>query len=133
MSGDQIKVVTRGIILDGNGRVLLGKRAGGMGVGRWALVGGKPDEGETPEEAIKREIKEELGIEFTPELFKEEMDEVSTPGQVWRVIYFSGPFTGEFKISDYDISEIKFIGKEDLDSLDIAFGHDRILKEFLNQ
>ena len=37
--------------------------------GRWTLPGGKVEDGETPEEAIIRETKEEVGVE--PILFKE--------------------------------------------------------------
>ena len=44
-----------------NGRVLIGKRSdvGQMG-GRWEFPGGKVDPGETYEEALKREFREEF-------------------------------------------------------------------------
>jgi ADP-ribose pyrophosphatase YjhB (NUDIX family) len=45
--------------LDGNGRLLLVKHAGG----RWGLVGGAIDPGESPVEAAVRESREEIGVE----------------------------------------------------------------------
>ncbi|MAG73696.1 hypothetical protein CL620_05230 [archaeon] len=46
-----------------NNQVLLLKRGEEPFKGKWDLLGGYLDKGETPEEAIKREIHEELGIE----------------------------------------------------------------------
>lgn len=44
-------------------RVLLGMKKQGLGVGRWNGFGGKVEKGESIEEAMRREIKEEAGIE----------------------------------------------------------------------
>ena len=51
-------------LIDGDGRVLLAKRGeqGFLG-GLWEFPGGKLEPGETPEEAVIRELREELGIE----------------------------------------------------------------------
>ncbi|MEA2098116.1 MAG: 8-oxo-dGTP diphosphatase [Patescibacteria group bacterium] len=44
-------------------KILLGMKKRGHGVGKWNGFGGKVEQGETIEEAAKREIKEEAGIE----------------------------------------------------------------------
>lgn len=43
-------------------KVLLGMKKRGFGAGRWNGFGGKVNEGETVEEAAKREMLEEVGI-----------------------------------------------------------------------
>ena len=43
-------------------KILLGMKKRGFGEGRWNGFGGKVEEGETIEEAAKRELKEEAGI-----------------------------------------------------------------------
>jgi len=51
-------------LVDADGRVLLAQRPAGKAMaGLWEFPGGKVHEGETPEAALIREIKEELGID----------------------------------------------------------------------
>jgi len=50
-----------GILLDSEGRVLLRKPRGNFDGYVWTFPKGRPDEGETPEEAALREVKEETG------------------------------------------------------------------------
>jgi len=51
-------------LVDSDGRVLLAQRPAGKSMaGLWEFPGGKVDAGETPEEALVRELHEELGIE----------------------------------------------------------------------
>ncbi len=58
--------VAAGVILDAQGRVLLGDRpAGKPYAGWWELPGGKLEPGETPLQALARELDEELGIRVT--------------------------------------------------------------------
>ncbi|MDE0697879.1 MAG: (deoxy)nucleoside triphosphate pyrophosphohydrolase [Boseongicola sp.] len=51
-------------LVDPDGRVLLAQRPSGKSMpGLWEFPGGKIEEGEAPEAALMRELREELGIE----------------------------------------------------------------------
>jgi 8-oxo-dGTP diphosphatase len=51
-------------LIDVDGRVLVQQRPAGKSMaGLWEFPGGKMEEGETPEIALIRELKEELGID----------------------------------------------------------------------
>ena len=52
------------VVLDDDGRVLLVKRANEPLKGQWSLPGGAIDVGETLESGIRREVREETGIEI---------------------------------------------------------------------
>jgi 8-oxo-dGTP diphosphatase len=50
------------VVLREDGAVLLVRRASPPAVGSWTLPGGKVKDGETPEQAIAREVLEETGL-----------------------------------------------------------------------
>jgi len=53
-----------GAIIVKDGKLLMTKRKGALGQGSYGTVGGHVEYGEHPTETIKREAKEELGIEI---------------------------------------------------------------------
>lgn len=64
-AGDKpILLVVAVALVDPDGRVLLAQRPPGKALaGLWEFPGGKVHEGETPEAALVRELREELGID----------------------------------------------------------------------
>jgi ADP-ribose pyrophosphatase YjhB (NUDIX family) len=129
---NSLKLVARALIFDSEGKILLGKRAGGQGEGKWSLIGGKPEEGESMEEAIIREVKEEIGVDFIPELFLQAEDSNTDPPHIWQVCYFKGPISGEFNLAPREVAEIQYFSLDKIKDLEFAFSHNKkVLLELL--
>lgn len=76
------------LIHDLEGRVLLIKRKFEPNKGKWSLPGGLLETGETLEEAGRREVREELGIEMKVEKLFQVSEEVIRDGQAKTRFHF---------------------------------------------
>lgn len=109
------RVVVAGAVFD-RGRLLAARRSAPPELaGRWELPGGKVEPGESGEQALVRELREELGIETEP------VERV--PGQwplkpgyvlrVWTARLVSGVPAA---LQDHD--ELRWLGPDESDSVD---------------
>jgi 8-oxo-dGTP diphosphatase/2-hydroxy-dATP diphosphatase len=114
--GNKKKIVTTLCLVHQPPRILLGLKKRGFGAGRWNGFGGKVHEGESIEEAAKRELLEEAGIkplrsEETGVIdFDFENNDPTIEVHFFRVNDFTGEpaESEEMKPQWFDVNEIPF-------------------------
>lgn len=122
---DMKKYGVGAVITNEAGEILLAKRGPQARdkIGKWESVGGGVDEGETPEQAIIREVREEIGVEAAIESKLFEHDSAPDPsGLVWANIVFKvSIMSGEPVIQEPEkCSELKWHSAEALKDLELT-------------
>ncbi|MDI6643808.1 MAG: NUDIX hydrolase [Methanobacteriaceae archaeon] len=113
-----------------NKSIILIKRKNKPFRGYWALPGGFVDYGETVESAVIREAKEETGLDINIEgiIGIYSNPERDPRGHVVSICFLGSPDNGKLK-ADTDASEVKVFKLEEINSLDLAFDHEKIIKD----
>ena len=113
--------------------ILLIKRLTPPFVGYWALPGGRSESGETPEQTVVREVKEETGLNVAVLRKVGEYHEKGVQGgfdyDYYPTCFVVNPIGGELKRQDCEISEIKLFSLDCLPEL--AFEHSDMIKDYL--
>jgi len=117
-------------------KILLIKRKTRPFVGFWALPGGRMDPGETLEQTVVREVKEETGLEVSIVSVVGDYVEIGTREDVEYKYYprcfVVKPVGGELKKQDSEIQEMKLFSLNALPQ-PLAFEHDQMIKDYLLQ
>ncbi|MTI79950.1 MAG: (deoxy)nucleoside triphosphate pyrophosphohydrolase [Firmicutes bacterium] len=113
-----MKVVTAAIILH-NDQILIAQRKRGERLAsKWEFPGGKLEEGETPEECLRREINEELKINITINKYFGESIYHYHHGAIRLLAYLSDWEEGEITPTVH--SQVKWVTPEELTNYDFS-------------
>ena len=117
-------------------KILLIKRNTVPFKGYWALPGGRMDPGETVEQTIVREVKEETGLdiaivskvgEYVEKGVKDDVDY-----EYYPTCFVVKSVGGELKKQDSEIQEIKLFSLNQL-PLPLAFEHEEMIKDYMKK
>lgn len=105
-----------------DGRVLLGRRTSRVRFAdMWDAFGGHLETGESAEAALRRELREELGIRVTDARFLEVYeDEDPTSRMTFRHhLFLVTRWDGEPRIANEEHAEIRWFAPQDVSGLDL--------------
>ncbi len=99
----------------------------------WALPGGFVDYGESLEEAVRREMKEETGLDLLElKQFHTYSDPSRDPRFHTICTVFTAKAKGKPKAGD-DAADLKVVHLEDVEGMDFAFDHKKILQDYIKK
>jgi 8-oxo-dGTP diphosphatase len=118
------------VLIEKDGRFLLGLRNKQNAFGTWVIPGGGVGWGETIQDAAVREIKEETNIDVEIVRFIGHKEIINLPGSYHSVVfyYLAKPKHMDVKASD-DISEARFFSIEEIKKLPILESVQWVLQE----
>jgi NADH pyrophosphatase NudC (nudix superfamily) len=111
------------VLVEEAGRLLLGRRAVDPGKGRWDMLGGFIELGETAEQAAHREVLEEAGLQITLKRYLGSFLAAYGPRRVPVLDFgFMAAPTGGILRPASDVAEVRWFPAADLPQ-DLAFAH----------
>jgi len=120
MGEKQFPRIGSAVIVAQEDRVLLGVRGKEPNRGKWVLPGGKIEPFESVEEAAKREIREETGLEIElagRALVKEIID---APNEHRIIIFNEALVVDGDLLASSDLKEVRFCSRSELHRLDLS-------------
>jgi ADP-ribose pyrophosphatase YjhB (NUDIX family) len=143
----ELRHATANAIIVKDGKILLNKRGQTYGggkplieAGKWSLIGGFMKRDETIEQALRREVKEETGMEIgSLKLFhiKDNPDREHDADRQCIEFVFIAEAKTEYTGSDEEVEKVQWFGVDDLPAKEtVAFDHYRDLmlyKKYLKE
>ena len=109
----EIKVVAA--IIQKENKILATKRGYGEFINMWEFPGGKIESGETKDEALIREIKEELNVKINVDKFALDIEYQYPNFYLFMSCFMCSIKEGSIELLEHN--DAKWITKEELDSL----------------
>jgi mutator protein MutT len=122
--------ITTGAIILKDKKILLARRADHDVTlpGHWGCAGGRQDPGEELTDTVRREVKEEIGLDFSPteEFGTYEMD---YEGILLIQHVFLGNFSGELDLDPDEASECRWFTYDEAKDLNFSFSYKKVLDD----
>ena len=137
MTAQKILLITSAVINNDRGEILFLQRSkSGTFQKYWQLPEGKIEENEKPEEAIKREIKEEISQDIKrAELVSvvyNELEVKNVKYLVVRLVYMVSIHSNDIKLSD-EHSNFKWFEKKNILKKDLLPGIRKLIKQIFKK
>jgi 8-oxo-dGTP diphosphatase len=119
------------VILNEDGKVVLIRRGQAPDAGEWSIPGGGVELGESVAEALRREVREETGLEIAVGEFLEVYERVERDADGVRfhfvVLDYRATVTGGALRAGTDAAEVVFADPDDLDRYALADSVRRVI------
>ncbi len=110
------------IITDRAGRLLLIRRGHEPEAGRWSLPGGRVEPGETDQQAVVREVREETGLTVTCGELVGEVTRPAPGGRVLAIRDYRATVTGGQLAAADDAADARWVDPADFAGLALTSG-----------
>jgi len=118
----ELRVPCVGAILTDGELILLIRRGHEPEAGRWSLPGGRIEPGETDQQALVREVREETGLEVTAGRLVGAVDRASPGGRVLAIRDYAATITGGTLAAGDDADDARWFSTRELPSLPLSTG-----------
>lgn len=126
-------VVGVGAVVIHEGRVLLVRRGKDPLRGRWVVPGGAVEAGETLEQAVVREVREETGVTVRPEGVLLVCDRIQSEGGALQyhyvIIDYRCAYLRGSARADSDAQEVAWVAPSELAGYDLPEGVEDLVRE----
>ena len=126
MPGPRVDAVGA-IITDADGRLLLIKRGHEPEAGRWSLPGGRVEPGESDQQALVREVREETGLDVTPGRLVGTVERPWPGGRVLVIRDYAAAVTGGDLTPGDDADDARWVSPRDFAGLPLTTGLEEVL------
>lgn len=108
------------------------KKEHDLNEGKWIGVGGKFEKGETPEECLLREVKEETGLTLTKYRLRAVITFISNQWETeYMYLFTASEFNGE--LIECNEGELEWVDKDEIGNLNVWEGDKIFLKKLVEE
>ncbi|MQA88434.1 MAG: NUDIX domain-containing protein [Streptosporangiales bacterium] len=118
------------VVRDRDGRLLLIRRGHPPGLGLWSLPGGRTEPGETDEQAVVREVREETGLDVVVGELVGSVERAGPDGAVFDIYDYAATVAGGVPTAGDDASAVRWMSEDELRSVPTSHGLVETLTEW---